>query len=182
MNSTCPSCGEGVKPHWVSCPTCLHPLDNLFATSGTPAAPLQQVERDVRLDLLWSGIAMVSLAGVGLIGLVMNLFHGRRSLASDQYLIGLGAIIFASMVGGGLIGGSRTGRRQSLPAASNSPAPVFAYPVSQDTQRGNAVAKGVLMGLLGSVGTILAVFGVIALMILCLFIFLFVTCLQMIHK
>ncbi len=167
MNLACPACGEGIKPHWKTCPACLHPLD---------------VERSVRFDLLLSGIAMISLAFIGLIGIVMNLFKDGNLLTNDQFLFGLGAIIFASMVGGGLIGGSRTERRASQFPEPGTPATMLEYPLVEEMPRGNAVAKGVLMGLLGSVGTILVVFGVIALLIICICILLFVTCLQMLHK
>jgi len=167
MNLTCPACGEGIKPHWKTCPACLHPLD---------------VERSVRFDLLLSGVAMIILAFIGLIGMVTNLFRDKHSLTNDQFLLGLGAIIFASMVGGGLIGGSHTERRTSHFPAPGTPSTMLEYPLVEEMPRGSNVAKGVLLGLLGSVGTILAVFGVIALLIICICILLFVTCVQMLHK
>lgn len=155
----CTGCGEPIKPHWTSCPMCQTPLQGeLTSKSNLFLAPIQteKTEKEVRHDLLWAGVAMICLAAAGFVGLVMSFIRGGRGLTSDEGKFGIGVIVFAAMVGGGLMGAAR--------------------------QKKGGAAKGALKGLMYSLGAIFLVMAIITLIAICLVIFLIVTCMTGFNK
>ena len=152
----CAGCGESIRPHWMACPVCQTPLHGALPVLNNPFSQPVRVEKEVRRDLLWGGIAMICLAVAGFAGFLMSLFQRKWALTSDDAWIGIGAIVFAAMVGGGLLGASR--------------------------QKHGAAAKGVLMGLMYSLGAIFLVIAITVLIVVCLVLFLIVSCMTGINK
>lgn len=156
----CTGCGESIRPHWMTCPVCQAPLHGALHGAlpalDNPYLQPVRVEKEVRRDLLWGGIAMICLAVVGFAGFLMSLFRREWSLMSDDVWFGTGAIVFAAMVGGGLVGASK--------------------------QKQGAAAKGVLKGLMYSLGAIFLVMAITVVIVVCLVLFLIVACMTSIDK
>lgn len=158
----CSGCGETIRPHWTTCPVCQSPLHGQsppqsgeLKSIDNPFSPPVRVEKEARHDLLWAGIAMICLAVTGLAGIVMSFVRGGMAARSEDRLLGFGIIVFAAMVGGGLVGASK--------------------------KKEGSVAKGVLLGLMGSLGAIFLVMAIIVLLVVCFVIFLIVTCMTSIN-
>ncbi len=152
----CTRCGESIRPHWLTCPVCQTPLHGALPALDNPFSQPVRMEKEVRRDLLWGGIAMVCLAVAGFAGFLLSLFRRDWGFVSDDAWFAIGAIVFAAMVGGGLVGASK--------------------------QKQGAAAKGALMGLIYSLGAIFLVMAITVLIVVCLVLFLIVTCMNSINR
>ena len=152
----CSGCGEPIRPHWMNCPVCRAPLHGALPALDNPFIQPVRIEKEVRRDLLWGGIAMIGLAVAGFAGFLLSLFRRDWGFVSDDAWFAIGAIVFAAIVGGGLVGGSK--------------------------QKQGAAAKGALMGLIYSLGAIFLVMAITVLIVVCLVLFLIVTCMSSINR
>jgi hypothetical protein len=135
---------------------CQTPLHGALPALDNPFIQPVRLEKEVRRDLLWCGIAMIGLAVAGFAGFLLSLFRRDWGFVSDDAWFAIGVIVFAAMVGGGLVGASK--------------------------QKQGAAAKGVLKGLMYSLGAIFLVMAITILIVVCLVLFLIVTCMTSINR
>lgn len=187
MNSVrlefCTRCGEAIQMHWITCPVCGNSVNGNPQPFANPyVAPLHEV-KEARNDLRLAGISMACLAAAGFVGFVVSILRGGSFLTSDQSKFGIGAIVFAAMVGGGLIGASK--RRSTEIWSGSAMTGSSRIEVSGKSTAGinkSAAAKGALLGLLYSLGAIFLVMAIVVLIVVCVILFLIVTCMSSINR